>query len=453
MHDPTIRNVQAPGAPAAAMTALPPVSAQKTRREGTGARITLAFVVGMSSISGLAIAEEPDGLILPAGFHATVVAEGLGNIRHLAVRENGNIYVSTPQDPKGGPGGIFALHLDANHHADKVERFSSIDGGTGIRFHDGALYAASSSSVYRFTFRGQELVPSGEPELIVDGMPVNHSLPRTNRILAFDGQGNLVVALAASANICADPKTAQGAPPVGLRPCPDLSDRAGIWRFNAKKIGQKFPADGEQLATGIRDITSLEWSPADGNLYGIMHGRDNASRFFPNLIDTEDDNDIADEMHRVNKGTDFGWPYTYYDGVRKIRLIAPEYGGDGKKLAPPGAYSNPVLTFQSRRPAPVDLVFYSGKRFPAEYQGGAFIVLHGTNNKNGYNVVFVPFNRSGVAGTPKVFADGFANLDPSQKTPAPPKYRPVGAAVAPDGALYIADSQKGRIWRITYGTD
>ncbi len=414
---------------------------------------TLVLALVVSSIPGVALAQEPDGLILPPGFHATVVTEGLGNIRHLAVRANGDIYVSTPQDPKGGPGGIFALHLDAKHHAATVERFSTIDGGTGIRFHNGALYAASSSSVYRFTFRGQELVPAGEPELIVDGMPLNHSLPRTNRILAFDGQGNLVVALAASANICVDPKAPQGAPPVGLMPCPDLTDRAGIWRFKADKAGQKFPADGEKLATGIRDITSLDWSPADGNLYGITHGRDNASRFFPDLVSTEDDNNIADEMHRVTKGTDFGWPYTYYDGVRKIRLMAPEYGGDGKKLAPAGVYSTPVVSFQSRRPAPVDLAFYSGNKFPAEYRGGAFIVLHGTNNKNGYNVVFVPFNRSGVAGAPKVFVDGFANFDPAQKPPVPPKYRPVGVAVAPDGVLYVADSQKGRIWRITYGAE
>jgi glucose/arabinose dehydrogenase len=78
-------------------------------------------------------------------------------------------------------------------------------------------------------------------------------------------------------------------------------------------------------------------------------------------------------------------------------------------------------------------------------------VLHGTGNKSGYNVVFVPFDRNGKAGAPQVFADGFAAFDPANQTPRA-KYRPIGIAEGPDGALYVADSQKGRVWRIAYGT-
>src|SRR4051794_24145382 len=104
--------------------------------------------------------DEPDGLRLPPGFHATVVAEGVGAIRHLAVRANGDIYISTPRDQQGnGKGaGIIALHLDSSHKVDQTRPFGVVDGGTGIRFYNGALYASSPSTIYRFTFSGNELI-------------------------------------------------------------------------------------------------------------------------------------------------------------------------------------------------------------------------------------------------------------------------------------------------------
>ena len=413
-----------------------------------------------SSAVALIAAAEPDGLTLPPGFHASVVAEGLGPIRHMTVRGNGNIYVSTPQNPDPTKSGIIALRLDANHHVDEMQHFGSIDGGTGIRFHNDRLYASTPSGVYRFAFRGAELIPSAEPEPIVEGMPASHpGFNRVNRPIAFDAKGNLFVALDASANLCTvqtQPPPGQPlatTPPVGLKPCPDLGARAGVWRFDGNKRGQKFPADGEQWATGIRDIDSLDWSSADGHLYGIMHGRDNTHRFWPDLVSADDDDRIGDEMHRITKLTDFGWPYTYYDGARNVRLVAPEYGGDGKEMPPAGKYSSPVLTFHSRRSAPVDLLFYSGRAFPPAYRGGAFVVLHGTQNKNGYDVIFVPFDRNGKAGAPTVFADGFAGFDRTATSRAPAAYRPIGIAEGPDGALYVADSQKGRIWRIVYQGD
>jgi len=414
---------------------------------------TFAAILAFALTTGIALAAEPDGLILLPGFHANVVAEGLGPIRHLAVRENGDIYVSTPVDKQNSGSGIIALQLDANHKAVQIEHFGAVAGGTAIRFYKGALYAASATAISRFTFaKRNELLPGHDPEIVIEGMPAEHpGFNRANVALAFDGKGGLFVALEASANLCTRANSAEGAAPVGLKPCPDLATRAGVWRFQTNQTGQKFPADGEQVATGIRDITALDWSPADGHLYGIMHGRDNTHRLWPNLVSAEDDDNIADEMHRITKGTNFGWPYTYYDGARKLRLIAPEYGGDGKTAASAGTYSTPVLTFQSPRAAPVDLVFYSDNKFPAEYREGAFVVLHGTRGKNGYDVVFVPFNHSGVAGAPRVFAGGFAGFDESSQTPGRPAYRPISAAVGPDGALYVADSQKGRIWRIAYG--
>ncbi len=63
-----------------------------------------------------AIANEPDGLVLPPGFHASVVAEGIGHARHLAIRSNGDIYVSTRHGRNEASVGIIAIHPGWSGH-------------------------------------------------------------------------------------------------------------------------------------------------------------------------------------------------------------------------------------------------------------------------------------------------------------------------------------------------
>src|SRR5689334_20584865 len=103
-----------------------------------------------------AIAEEPDGLILPPGFHASLVAEGLGPLRHLAVRSNGDIYASTGGEG-AKPEGLVAIELGPDGKTAKVEHFSDVNGGTGIGIHRGMLYAASGTAIYRFHFKDGSL--------------------------------------------------------------------------------------------------------------------------------------------------------------------------------------------------------------------------------------------------------------------------------------------------------
>ncbi|HJS45290.1 MAG TPA: hypothetical protein VJ753_02710, partial [Rhizomicrobium sp.] len=277
----------------------------------------------------------------------------------------------------------------------------------------------------------------------------------TNHPIAFDGKGNMYVSIdgGGGTNNCPDPSIPKNAKPVGLKPCPLLETRGGVWRFDDSKLGQKL-TDGEHFATGIRNQSAMDWRDGDG-LYGAWHGRDGTSKGWPELTTPEQDDAIADEMFRITKGTDMGWPYTYWDGVRKIRLQAPEYGGDGKTPVTDRKYARPVVAFAPRRPAVLDLVFYNGTQFPKSYRGGGFIAMHGGNDpepvaggRNGYNVMFVPFS-GGRAGKPVAFAEGFAGPGPKNIKTAP--YRPVGVAVGPDGALYVADSNKGKIWRISYG--
>lgn len=391
-------------------------------------------------------AEEPDGLVLPPGFHAKVVADGLAGVRHMAVRGNGDVYIST----RGAGNGIIALRLGPDHKAVQTERFGTVNGGTGIRFWRGMLYASTPGAVYRFKFDGDALVP-GAPELVVDGIPADAS---SNRPIAMDDSGHLFVAVSGRANICADPNTPSGQKPVGLKPCPDLANRAGVWRFDAGRTGQKF-SDGERIVTGLRDMDAMDFQRGDA-LYGIVHDRGALHQTWPEIVSESDESAIAEEMHKLVKGADLGWPYTYYDGVRKVRLAGPEYGGDGKTPVT-GDYTRPVVAFVPGHAAPMDLVFYDARQFPRAWRG-AFIARHGglgpdlPNGHNGFDIVFLPFN-GGKPGATTAFATGFAGPTPADRNVSKAKYRPTGLAVGPDGALYVSDSSKGRIWRIAYGED
>ena len=131
---------------------------------------TLLLAASLLALAGPCLigsswADEPDGLILPPGFHASVVADHLGVLRHLAFRDANDLYVSTQWNAQGTSGDLIAIHLDADHKADKSVHFGAMGGGTGIGIYRGALYAASTSRIYRYSFHGKDLVPISEPAL------------------------------------------------------------------------------------------------------------------------------------------------------------------------------------------------------------------------------------------------------------------------------------------------
>jgi glucose/arabinose dehydrogenase len=143
----------------------------------------------------------------------------------------------------------------------------------------------------------------------------------------------------------------------------------------------------------------------------------------------------------------------YYDNTQQKLVLAPEYGGDGKAQGDCASKVAPVAFFPAHW-APDGLLFYSGKSFPAHYQGGAFIAFHGSWNRapgpqGGYQVAFVPFTGGNPtsASAYETFANGFAA---GKMQPDAAAHRPVGLAQGPDGALYITDDKAGRVWRVVY---
>jgi glucose/arabinose dehydrogenase len=230
-----------------------------------------------------------------------------------------------------------------------------------------------------------------------------------------------------------------------------LDFSGGVWKFDENKLGQK-QADGVKFATGLRQMPALTWH--DGALYTVMNNRDQLDTMWAETFTAADNqNRPAEVMYRLEQGGNYGWPYCFYDLPSDKLLLNPEYGGDGKTVGRCAEFKNPIATFPAHW-APVDVTFYTGTQFPAKYRGGAFIAFHGSWNRSpalqdGYNVTFQPFSAGKPSGKSEVFADGFAGAE-NPRFPNTATYRADGVIQNTDGTLYIAESQKGRIWRVVY---
>lgn len=388
------------------------------------------------------------GLILPEGFSAMVVADNIGKARHISVHKNGDIYVML-SELKNGKGIVALRDTTDDGKADVMEYFGDYTG-TGIGFYNDHLYFSSDTAVLRYPLQNDQLIPEGHPEVMIEGFI--SQTQHASKPFTFDEQGNIYVTVGAPANACQEEMRTPGSP--GQDPCPLLELYGGIWQFKADQPNQDQKADGHRYATGIRNAVAIQWNNSTGLLYALQHGRDQLHQLFPDLYTEEQSADLpAEEFLLIRDGSDFGWPYCYYDGNQNKKVLAPEYGGDGSEVGRCEETEDPIMAFPAHY-APNDLVFYNGEVFPNNYINGAFIAFHGSWNRapleqEGYNVAFVPFEGEQPAGDWEVFADGFAGTD-TIESPGDAVYRPMGLAIGPEGALYVSDSKKGRIWRITY---
>ncbi|MDR3409177.1 MAG: c-type cytochrome [Methylovirgula sp.] len=398
------------------------------------------------------------GLKLSPGWCATVFADKLGHVRHMAVAPDGVLYVNTWSgvyyDNAPPPGGFLIALKDSKGtgHADIITRFGDgvaqgSAGGTGIAYYNGAIYAEENDKIVRFTLPKGAIVPESQYQVVLSGMPLTGDHPMHPFII--DAQGNIFVDSASPTNSCQAQNRMLESP--GIEPCKELETRAGIWRYSADKLGQKF-SPAERYATGLRNDEGFGFDAA-GRLFGTEHGRDQLWQNWPKLYTAKAGAELpAEELVELTEGADFGWPECYFDGYQKKLVLAPEYGGDGGRTRGVCAGKKAPIAFFPAHWAPNDLLIDNSPRLPGAYQGGAFIAFHGSWNRaplpqGGYNVVFQPLKDGKAAGDFIVFADGFAGryMEPGRAA-----YRPTGLAGAPDGAIFVSDDVHGRIWRLTY---
>jgi len=399
------------------------------------------------------------GLRLPPGFCASIFADNLGHVRHMVAAPDGVLYVNTwsgsyyPHSAPPAGGFLIALQdTSGGEKADVIRRFGATPktgghGGTGIALFDGYLYAELNDRIVRYRMTPGSIVPTGAAQTVVYGLPLTGDHPM--HPFAIDASGWMYIDSGSPSNSCQRQNRMLKSP--GITPCPELARRGGIWRYSARKLHQKF-SPAARFATGIRNADGITIDSTGHNVYATQHGRDQLGQNWPKRFTPAEGAYLpAEELLHVVRGGDYGWPYCFYDGVQQKLVLAPEYGGNGRKVGVCVRKLGPVAAFPAHW-APNDVALYYGKEFPKGYDGGAFIAFHGSWNRapfpqQGYDVVFQPLAHGKSTGQCRIFADGFAG---GTKDPGAAEHRPSGLAVGPDGSLYVADDVKGRIYKIVY---
>ncbi|WP_341225679.1 PQQ-dependent sugar dehydrogenase [uncultured Arcticibacterium sp.] len=399
-------------------------------------------IIGLSFLSGISFSLSaqinPSQITVPKGFTVKIIAKDLGSPRHMTVSKNGDIYANRKAD-KG-----FVLLKDTNNDG-KIDETRVIgeEVGTGIVAHDRYLYYSSNTSIYRYELDKNYNFPKNqEPDKMVDGLI---DKGRDNaKPFVLDDDDNIYVTVGSWNDPCREPESG-----AGMMPCPILDVAGGIWKFNGRILNQSF-SNGTRYATGVKNAVAIDWNKETNSLFTVVHGRGQFHDFYPQYYTAKQSAELpAEAMYELKKGDNAGWPYIYYDQKQKKKILAPEYGGNGKKTGGEDAI-DPLMAFPAHL-GPNDLLFYTGNSFPKKYRNGAFIAFHGQSPelKKGYFVAFVPFKKGKPTGKWEIFADNFAGVNLANPS-GPIQHRPCGLAIGLNGELYVSDDLNGTIFKIEY---
>jgi glucose/arabinose dehydrogenase len=366
-------------------------------------------------------------LQVPQGFVATPFATGLTNPRRLLVLANGDVLVA-----EQSAGHITLLRDDGEGHAKWIDRHvEDLNKPYGLAWQGDHLLVTDQDGIWRVP----HVVGALRPGRAVPAQRADELPPEQRRPVAGAYGAEMITKKGAfgivqghqNRHLAIDPKS--GALFVGV----GSSGNLGV-EPEPKATIQRFDADGSNqttYASGTRNATALAFHPETGELWALVQERDGLG-----------DNLPSDYMIRVQQNGFYGWPYAYIGKHPQTGFA---------NLAPDkvDASITPDLLFQAHSSL-LDLVFYEGDQFPAEFKGSAFVAVKGSWNRSvptGYKVVRVPFKDGRTEGYYENFATGFWASGESR---AEVWGRPAALAVAKDGSLLVADDTGGTIWRISY---
>jgi glucose/arabinose dehydrogenase len=365
---------------------------------------------------------------VPDGFEVTLFAEGLSRPRIIKVAPNGDVFVA---ESDSGQIRVFRSDDGATEAADSSVFASGLRSPYGIAFYPPGpdpehVYVAQVDSVIRFPYDRGDLEARGSPETVVDGLPSGGS--HWTRDIAFSPDGRqMFVSIGSASNVASGMRELSPEELAGHEARYGLGaawgeelERAVVLAFGPDGSGRR------SYATGIRNCSGLAVQPETADLWCATNERDGLG-----------DNLPPDYATRVGDGEFYGWPWYYIGGNQD-----PRHHGARPELAAQVAV--PDVLFQPHS-APLGIAFYDGDAFPEDFHGDGFVALHGSWNRasrTGYKVVRILMENGKPTGEYEDFMTGFV-LESGNVWG-----RPVGVAVARDGALLISEDGSGTIWRV-----
>jgi glucose/arabinose dehydrogenase len=414
------RGPAAPVLPAA--PDVPPFSDYRHERPGAAHKITVADLPppreAESTDNGPTMVARPADAwpSAPAGFKVDLYTDGLANPRLIRTAPNGDLFVA-----ESGPGEIRVLRgLGAGGRAGQRERFAiGLNKPFGLAFYPpGAdprwLYVGDTDAVVRFPYRNGDLQARGNPETVVElpGGGLLRGGGHWTRDVAFSRDGKTLFVSVGSRSNVDDPDLHHGE-----------FHRADILTFDSDG------AHPSVFAWGIRNAVGIAVHPTSGELWASVNERDRLG-----------DNLVPDYITHVEEGGFYGWPWYYIGGHQD-----PRHAGKRPELASKVIVPDVLL---QPHDASLEMTFYDGTQFPDAYRGDIFAAEHGSWNRHwrsGYEVVRVPMHGRGRStGEYEDFLTGFVTANGDVWG------RPVGVAVAADGALMVSDDGSNSIWRVSY---